>query len=145
MAGRMWRWAGYVLVPGIVPLLLVYLVNAMAGDRAIRVHDVLGDGDAILIAAAWSVSALAELTEQPHGALRHFLTYLCGVLLFVGSVAYGCLTTVSVTEGEQTRMQQDIVATVTFVLLAAAAATSAWATAMGWRRRSADGASTVAS
>lgn len=139
MARRLWRWAGYVLVPGVVPFLLVYLVNAIAGDRPLTAFDVLRDGDAILIAVMWSVAALAELPDQPLGPLRGAVRYLCCALLFVGCVAYGCLTTVSVTGREQTRVQQDFVAAMSFGFLVAGAGLSTWAAGLGTRRSVADG------
>jgi hypothetical protein len=126
------RWIGVGLLPGLLPFAAAYEIRLFAAPRPPTLLDVFGGGDAMLVAVTWSVVALYDLIglRRGHDDAWWALLAIATTIVVLGSVAYGSLTTVSVTGGVQTRQQQDTIATVSLWMLGAAAATSALAASL---------------
>lgn len=127
MTGRVTRWAVGGLGVGLLPLLLAYLITSYVTERPPTLDDLLGTGDVLLVVPGWSIAAFFDLQDVRSARVRRLRDALARLSLFLisfSAVAYGCLTTVSVTGHVQTQGQREMVATATLWLLATAMTSS---------------------
>jgi hypothetical protein len=85
------RWLGWELVLVLLPLALVYVFTFYRDQQAPSMGDVLGSGQALLIAIAWSGGSLRELRESaPHRRQHRELMTLVGTcFLLLSAATYG--------------------------------------------------------
>ena len=123
MTERVWRWACYGPVLGLLPLALAWFVRTYYLGRAPTLVDLLGTGDALLIAVAWAAAALLDLSGAARASpgVRLVVAALSVFALGVSVVAYACLSTDSVTARVQTRGQQLFLTHASLAVLGAAA------------------------
>ena len=133
MSGRIWRWIGGGLLLGLLPLVAAYLFRYYRLERAPALKDLLGSGQALLVAVTWHAAALREARDAPaaYRAHRDFVSIVATLLLLVGAMAYGFISADQLSGAIQSEKQRDMVTYLSVVLLTLAAWTSGYAVAIG--------------
>ena len=131
----MGRWFGWELVLVLLPLFLAYGFKAYRDQHAPSIGDILGSGQALLIAIAWSGGSLRELREAPEqrGGHRDVVTFAGTCFLLLSAAAYGFIASDLLAGRPQTPAQAREVAIASLVVLAFAGLTSMYAVAIGTR------------
>jgi hypothetical protein len=135
MSGRVWRWVGGGIALGLLPLVVAYLFSYYRAERPPALKDLLGAGQAILVAVMWAAGALREARDAPQRlkAHRDFVQIAATIFLFLGATGYGFITGDTMAGRAQTEHQREMVTVASVVLLALAASISTYAAAINTR------------